>query len=210
MYSKNSLCVPLIASFALLVACGGGEETNDAMPEAEPMVEAEPGAEPMAETFSLGGGTATEVHPGGAGSPHVKVDWVVNDANISLTYGRPYLNDRVVGESVEPMADQWWRLGADEATTLTTDTDLMLGDTHVPAGEYTLFAQRMGDEFHLIVNAETGQWGLSYNPEHDLAHILMNVTDLDSPADQLTMSIGDGELGFEWGQMAASVELMVQ
>ena len=133
----------------------------------------------------------------------------MNDANISITYGRPYLKDRVVGESVEPMRDQWWRLGADEATTLTTDTDIMLGGTHVPAGEYTLFAQQMGDEFHLILNSETGQWGLSYNPEHDLAHIPMEVAELDPPAEQLTLSVDESNLGFEWGQMAASVDLMV-
>ena len=209
MYLKNLLMVTLFASVTLAVACGGGEERHDAMPEGAPMAEAEPAAEPTAAVFPLGGGTATEVHPGDAGSPHVKVDWVVNDANISITYGRPYLKDRVVGESVEPMRDQWWRLGADEATTLTTDTDIMLGGTHVPAGEYTLFAQQMGDEFHLILNSETGQWGLSYNPEHDLAHIPMEVAELDPPAEQLTLSVDESNLGFEWGQMAASVDLMV-
>jgi len=134
---------------------------------------------------------------------------VVNSANISLTYGRLFLNDRVAGENVEPMDDQRWRLRADEATTLTTDTDLMIGSTHVPAGEYTLFAQKMGDEFHLIFNSETRQWGLSYNPARDLAHIPMSVTELDPPADQLTMSIGEGTLRFEWGQMMASVVVMV-
>lgn len=209
MYLKNALSLTLFANFALAVACGGGEESHDVMPEGEPMTEAEPAAEPTADTFSLGGGIATEVHPGSGGSPHVTVDWVVNDANISISYGRPYLNDRVVGDSVEPMRDQWWRLGADEATTLTTDTDLMLGAAHVPAGEYTLFAQQMGDEFHLILNSETGQWGLSYNPEHDLAHIPMEVTELDPPAEQLTLSIEGGNLGFQWGQMSASVDLMV-
>ena len=209
MYLRSSLSVTLFVSFALAVACGGEEDSHDTMPEGEPMAEAEPTVGAMAETFSLGGGTATEVHPGEGGSPHVKVDWVVNSASISITYGRPYLKGRVVGESVEPMSDQWWRLGADEATTLTTDTDLMLGATHVPAGEYTLFAQQMGDEFHLILNSETGQGGLSYDPEHDLAHIPMDVAALDPPAEQLTLSIGAEDLGFEWGQMAASVYLMV-
>lgn len=209
MYLKHALCVTLCVSFAMAMACGGGEESLDAMPEGEPIAEVEPATEPMAETFPLGGGAATEVHPGNAGSPHVKVDWVVNDANISITYGRPFLNDRVVGESVEPMPDQWWRLGADEATTLTTDRDIMLGGTQVPAGEYTLFAEQVGDEFHLILNSETGQEGTSYNPEHDIARIPMEVLALDPPADQLTLSIGDGDLGFEWGQMAASVDLMI-
>ena len=42
----------------------------------------------------------------------------------------------------------------------------------------------------------------AYNAEHDVAHIAMDVTELDPPADQLTLSIQDGQLGFEWGQMA--------
>ena len=210
MHLKTSFYVVLISNFALISSCGGGEEGHDAMAEAEPMAETEPAPEPMAAAvFDLGGGTATEVHPGQAGSPHVQVAWVVNDANITITYGRPYLNDRVVGESVPPMSEGFWRLGADEATTLTTDTDVMLGGTHIPAGEYTLWTQYMSDEFHLIVNSETGQWGTAYNSDHDVAHIAMAVSDLNPPADQLTLSIGDGKLGFEWGQMSSSVELMV-
>jgi len=209
MYLKNSLHIILLTSFTLAMACGGEEENHSALPEGEPMAEAEPSTEPTVETFSLGGGTATEIHPGDAGSQHVKVDWVVNNANISITYGRPSLKERVVGESVEPMNDKWWRLGADEATTLTTDTDIMLGTTLIPAGAYTLFTQQMGDNFDLILNSETGQGGLGYNPEHDLAHIPMNVTELDPPAEQLTLSIGPNDLSFEWGQMAASVAFMV-
>ena len=207
MYLKKSLFVTLLATFAL-AACGGAENSHNAM-AAEPMGNAEPGTGPVAGTSQLGGGTATEVHPGTGGSPHAKVDWSVDGANISITYGRPFLKDRVVGESVDPMGDQVWRLGADEATTLVTDCDLMLGSAHVPAGEYTLFTQRMDGEFHLIVNSETGQWGLSHNAEHDIAHTAMEVSDLDPPADQLTFVIEDGSLGFEWGQMKATVPLMV-
>ncbi len=157
----------------------------------------------------LGGGATTEVHPGDNGSPHVRTEWVVDGANISITYGRPYLKDRVVGESVAPKADRVWRLGADEATTLVTDRDLMLGSAHVPAGEYTLWTTHMNDEFHLIINSETGQWGTAYNADHDLAHAAMEVGELATPAEQLTLKIEDGKLGFDWGTMTASVPLMV-
>ena len=190
MYLKTPLFALLLATFALTAACGGAEEVHDEMEESDPMNGADSEVEPAAALSELGGGTAVEVHPGSGGSPHVKVDWVVDGGNISITYGRPSLKDRIVGESVEPMGDQFWRLGADEATTLVTDRDLMIGSAHVPAGEYTLFTQRTDDEFHLIVNSETGQWGLSYNPEHDVAHVAMEVSELDPPAEQLTLVIG--------------------
>ena len=67
MYLKNLLSITILASFTLAVACGGAEESHDAMADAAPMTETEPAAEPMGDTFSLGGGTATEVHPGDAG-----------------------------------------------------------------------------------------------------------------------------------------------
>ena len=213
MSARNLLLTSFLALLALTFvgACGGGE----APPEAEPMdqegadmdaaeAEADAGATEM-----LGGGQLTPVHEGTGGSPHVSVQWSVDDGNITIEYGRPYLKGRVVGESVEPMADAVWRLGADEATTLTTDRELMLGEATIPAGQYTLWTMHMNDEFHLIVNSETGQWGTAYNSEHDVAHVPMTVGALDPPAEQLVISIGDGALGFEWGALTASVPLMV-
>ena len=199
----------LLSACAFAVACGGdtAEETAaDPMPEPE----AEAAAEPATSTPEmLGGGKAMEVHPGQGGSPHVQVDWMVDDANVSISYGRPYLRERVVGESVEPMGNMVWRLGADEATTLVTDKDMMIRDAHVPAGEYTLWAAHMGDEFHLIVNSQTGQWGTQYDSSHDVAHIPMDVEDVDPPADQLTLSVASGMFKFEWGTLAATVPIMV-
>jgi hypothetical protein len=211
MNVRNMLYTSFLAFLALtfVAACGGG---GSEAPEAEAMDHEGPDTDAAADAGGmemLGGGHLTPVHEGTGGSPHVSVHWSVNEGNITIDYGRPYLKGRVIGESVEPMADSVWRLGADEATTLTTDRDLMLGDTHIPAGEYTLWTMQAGDEVHLIVNSETGQWGTAYNAEHDFAHVPMTVGALDGPVEQLVISIADGALGFEWGTLTASVPLMV-
>ena len=201
----------LLLTCALVVACGGGGMSEE--PAGAPMAATEAAPEATTartdQTMMLGGGTATEVHPGQAGSPHVQVDWEIDGANVSITYGRPLLKGRVVGENVEPTTEKFWRLGADEATTLVTDRDLMFADAHVPAGEYTLWAMHMNDEFHLIINSETGQWGTNYDSSHDLHHIPMTVGELDPPAEQLTIALSDGMFKFDWGQMTASVPIMV-
>ena len=208
MNLKHLPLVSLLSAFAFVAACSG-EMAEE--PVVEPIANPAPVAEaaPAPGQSMIGGGKATEVHPGQGGSPHVKVDWVVNDANISITYGRPYLKGRVVGESVEPKEGAVWRLGADEATTLVTDTDMMIRSTHIPAGEYTLWATHMGDEFHLIVNSQTGQWGTAYDASHDVAHIPMDVEELTSASEQLTLSIADDMFKFDWGTMSASVPIMV-
>ncbi len=190
----------------LLAGCGGGgDNAQQAAPAESP---ADSAAAP-ASAEMLGGGAVTPVHDGMAGSPHVQVAWEVSGANISITYGRPLRKDRTVGDSVEPLDGRVWRLGADEATTLTTNRDLMLGSAHVPAGEYTLWTLTNGDTTELIVNNQTGQWGTDYDESRDLARTEMTVSTLDTPADQLTLHVDESELRLEWGAMAASVPIMV-
>ena len=185
----------MLSMITMTAACGG----------------AGPSSEPMDST-----GRTTEIHPGDGGSPHVMTEWVMDEANISITYGRPYLKDRVVGETVEPMVGQVWRLGADEATMLKTDADLMISDTPIAAGEYTLLmlttltTPPTEDVWQLIVNRRTGQWGLDYDESQDLARIDMDLEVLPQPADQLLISIEGGRLKVEWGTARASVPLTVQ
>ena len=178
-----------ISMIAMAAACGG------AGPPSEPMDSA---------------GRTTEIHPGDGGSPHVMTEWVIDEANISITYGRPYLKDRVIGETVDPMVGQVWRLGADEATTLETDAGLMIGDTPIAAGEYTLFVLTTEDVWQLIVNNQTDQWGLAYDESQDLALVDMDLEVLPQPVDQLLISIEGSRLKIDWGTASASVPLTVQ
>ena len=178
-----------ISMIAMAAACGG------AGPPSEPMDSA---------------GRTTEIHPGDGGSPHVMTEWVIDEANISITYGRPYLKDRVIGETVDPMVGQVWRLGADEATTLETDAGLMIGDTPIAAGEYTLFVLTTEDVWQLIVNNQTDQWGLAYDESQDLARVDMDLEVLPQPVDQLLISIEGSRLKIDWGTASASVPLTVQ
>lgn len=181
-----------------IVGCAGADETASTTDPAT-----------TAPVEMLGGGALTPVHDGDAGSPHVRVEWAVSGATISIAYGRPFLKGRTIGDSVEPLDGRVWRLGADEATTLITNRDLMLGAAHVPAGEYTLWTLSSGDTTELIISHETGQWGTDYDESQDLGRTAMMISTLDTPAEQLTLYIEDSVLRFEWGATVASVPIMV-
>src|SRR5437763_849945 len=71
-------------------------------------------------------------------SPHDKTSVTLGSTNITMEYGRPYLKGRHVGGEVAPYGEVW-RTGADEATNLVTDGDIMVGDLKVPKGKYTVF-----------------------------------------------------------------------
>ncbi|MBM3778790.1 MAG: DUF2911 domain-containing protein [Acidimicrobiia bacterium] len=150
----------------------------------------------------------TAIHPGMGGSPHVRTDWAVAGATISIEYGRPYLKGRSIERQLVP-AGRVWRAGADQATTLKSDKTLRFGSLSVPAGTYTLFVMPSADKWQLIVNKQTGQWGTEYTQSQDLGRVDMKLETLSSPVEQHTFAIAPqgkgGVLSIEWGTVKASV-----
>jgi hypothetical protein len=123
-------------------------------------------------------------------SPHENTSITLNGNKITITYGRPSLRGRkAVGGSLAPFG-QVWRMGADEATKLTTGADLTIGDLKVPKGSYALFTIPENDHWTLIVNKTADQWGaFSYDSSKDLGRTQMKVTKLSSPVEEFTISL---------------------
>jgi hypothetical protein len=155
----------------------------------------------------------TEVHPGKAGSPHVRTEWAIDGANLSIEYGRPSLKGRTPGKDVDPYDGREWRTGADEATTLKTDKALKFGSLALPAGTYTLYTIPTGGTWHLIVSKKTGQWGIPYPKGEDLGRTPMTAGAAPKPAEQLTITIQDtaagATLNIDWGTTRASIPFTV-
>src|SRR5437870_2243674 len=57
--------------------------------------------------------------------------------SVTIDYSSPRKKGRAIFTDVVKYGEIW-RTGANEATTFVTNTDLMVGGTHVPAGSYTL------------------------------------------------------------------------
>ena len=166
----------------------------------------------VAAGISLSAQKTTQVHPGKGGSPHVKSEWTIDGANISITYGRPSVKGRDEAKLMPPGKE--WRTGADEATTLTTDKNLMFGSVHVTPGTYTLYTVPGANEWQLVISKKTGQWGIPYpGAAEDLGRAPMKVTKNATPVEQLTISIDDtpagGDLSIAWGTQKATISFMV-
>jgi Protein of unknown function (DUF2911) len=160
---------------------------------------------------AVGAQKTTEVHPGRGGSPHVRTEWIVDGATISIEYGRPFLKGRPEATLMPP--GQPWRTGADEATTLRTDRALRFGTLAVPAGTYTLYTVPGASGWQLIVSRRTGQWGIPYPEGQDLGRAPMTAEKTTVPVEQLTIAIDDtatgGSLRIEWGLTSARIPFTV-
>ena len=153
----------------------------------------------------------TPLKSGSGGSAHVRSEWAIDGANISIEYGRPAMKGRP--EALMLPAGQIWRTGADEQTTLKTDRPLKLGALTVPAGTYGLHSIPGTSEWQLIVSKRTAGWGIPYPAVQDLGRTAMKVGKTPAPVELLTFHIDDTPAGatlrIEWGSTSASVPFTV-
>jgi hypothetical protein len=105
--------------------------------------------------------------------------------------------------------DTVWRTGANQATQLITDRDLVIGGTAVPAGTYSLFTVPSPKGWQLIINKQHGQWGTDYDSKQDLARIPMRIREVSTPTEQFTIATRGGASGSEvviaWDRVEAAV-----
>jgi len=155
------------------------------------------------------------VNSSGGKSPHETTSVIVNGNRVTLTYGRPYMKGRTVWGGELVPSGKVWRTGSDEATILITQKPIVIGETTVPAGAYTLFTLMNADgSAKLIINKQIGQWGIgpgSYDEAQDLARIDMKKDTLETPVEEFTMAVTrDGQIKMSWDKTAYSVSFTVQ
>jgi len=91
---------------------------------------------------------------------------------VTIRYSRPYMRGRAIWGVVVPN-DSVWRTGANLATSLTADGDVVIGGSSVPAGSYTLYSIPSANAFTLIISKKPGGREPAYDPKADVARITM-------------------------------------
>ena len=138
-------------------------------------------------------------------SPHDTVE----TADVKITYGRPYKNNRVIFGELEPFG-KVWRVGADEATEITFKKDMKFGGKDVKAGTYTMFAIPNENEWTIILNSTLKQWGAySYekNKENNVLQVNVPVKKSGAVTEQLTISPENKNLFIRWDNAEVAIPL---
>lgn len=145
-------------------------------------------------------------------SPRRQADFTFADGKkLNVDYGAPSVRGRKIMGELVPY-DKVWRTGANEATGFTTDTDLMIGGTKVPAGKYTLYTLPSANGWKLIINKQTGQWGTVYKEDQDLARVDMKKNVLPAPVEQMVISFektgaNTATMNLQWETTGLTVDI---
>ena len=94
-------------------------------------------------------------------SPPRTSETSMNGNAIVIDYSSPAVKNRAIWGDLVPYG-KVWRTGANEATTISFQDSVTIGDQRVSPGKYALFTIPNEKEWTIILNAVWDQWG-SYN-----------------------------------------------
>lgn len=132
-------------------------------------------------------------------SPPMKATGTVNGAQITIDYSSPGVKGREIWGGLVPF-DKVWRAGANNATTVETDKDLMVEGEKLPAGKYSFFLipQEEGPTT-VIFNKVADQWGAyDYDESKDALRVEVEPVMKDDVTERLEYRVEDGKIIVEW------------
>lgn len=91
-------------------------------------------------------------------SPKAMVSQTIGTTDITIEYHRPGVKGREIWGGLVPY-DQPWRMGANEATTISFSDPVKIEGHDLKAGTYSMFAIPGHESWTLVINEDPDQWG---------------------------------------------------
>lgn len=142
----------------------------------------------------------------GRASPYDSATVQVGNQALLVCYGRPSARDREIFGGLVPY-DRLWRTGANEPTIIHVPFTADIAGIRVEPGSYSLYTEPGQQQWTIIVNRATAQWGheSSYTDEiraQEVGRGTAPVERLDQHVEQFTIR-GDsdgaaGHIVLEW------------
>jgi hypothetical protein len=143
-------------------------------------------------------------------SPKTTASGMIGDATVTITYGSPSVNGRKIWGNIVPLG-KVWRAGANEATIFETDKDVIIGGKKLAAGKYSIYAIPDENEWQIIINSQTGQWGIERSgettrkPENDVVVVKAKPIRSSNLQEALLYTITNNGFTLKWEYVEISV-----
>lgn len=131
---------------------------------------------------------------------------------VTVKYSRPNVKGRSISADLAPNGEVW-RTGANDATVISFTEAVTLEGNQVAPGDYALFTIPGKDEWTIILNKATKQWGsYSYKQSEDVLRFKVKSGKLNDRAETFTIAFSDvlpssAKLNLMWDQVRVSVKM---
>jgi len=154
-------------------------------------------------------------------SPEQQVTYAKGDLKIDVFYCSPSKKDREIFGGLVPYGEVW-RTGANEATTFTTNKDLMISGQPLKAGKYTIWTIPNEDSWKIIFNSKMYGWGVKLtdqtaarNPEYDVLSVEANVSNSLNIVEEFSITLNEPSsittvMIFAWDNVVVPLPIRVQ
>ncbi|MFD3001400.1 DUF2911 domain-containing protein [Pontibacter toksunensis] len=139
-------------------------------------------------------------------SPPATATGKVGDANVTVNYSSPAVKGRQIWGDLVPYGEVW-RAGANEATTVTFDKDVMVEGKALPAGTYSFYTIPGENEWTVIFNKTAKQWGTQYDEKQDALRVTTTPRKADTMNERLAYAVTDNGLVLRWENMEVPVTI---
>ncbi len=129
-------------------------------------------------------------------SPQDTVSLNKDGLKMEVVYSRPFKKDREIFGGLVPYGEVW-RTGANEATTFSTNEELIINGKTLPAGDYTLWTIPGPREWTVIFNEGEYGWGVNWDgkatrdPALDVLSVDIKHQRSIKPLEQFTIDFRD-------------------
>jgi len=139
-----------------------------------------------------------------------------NGFEIKVEYSRPYKKGRNLfgnNESLIPYG-KVWRTGANEATEISFNKDILVLGQKLKAGTYTLFTIPNDVSWTIIFNNELDQWGaFTYNESEDILRVKAASLLVPNETETFTIDFKEGVVNVEmrlfWGNTMVTIPFII-
>ena len=162
-----------------------------------------------AAVLMLAGTAAAQRYTSPPASSSVKIA----GKQIRVDYYAPSMHGRKIMGSLVPWGKVWCP-GANVATGLTTEAPLQIGTLRLPKGTWSIWAIPGEKEWTLVVNRQSGQHHLDYDPAEDFGRTRMSLKMLAAPVEMFRIDVSSnggnkGMLAIIWENTEASIPFTV-
>ena len=125
-------------------------------------------------------------------SPPQKIEQTIAKTEITIEYSRPSKKGREIFGGLVPY-QEYWRTGANQNTTIEFSEDVIIENTRIKKGKYSIITKPGIDTWEFILYNETSNWNVpkEINPEKVICKSIVHSAKKKDVIKSFLITIGD-------------------